>query len=123
MRRRTFLVKSSRAALGSCLFLPLTTKGAQSKSKMLVADLEALIPKLMQESVVPGLSIALVDGGKLLCRRAFGVKDNATKALVDHETLFEAASVSKTVFAYAVMKLSEKGVLNLDAPLLKYGAK
>ena len=122
MRRRTFLVKSSRAALGSCL-LPLTTRGAQSKSKMLVADLEAVIPKLMQESVVPGLSIALVDGGKLLCRRAFGVKDNATKALVDHETLFEAASVSKTVFAYAVMKLCEKGVLNLDTPLLKYGAK
>ena len=122
MRRRTFLVKSSRAALGSCL-LPLTTRGAQSKSKMLVADLEAVIPKLMQESVVPGLSIALVDEGKLLCRRAFGIKDNATKALVDHETLFEAASVSKTVFAYAVMKLCEKGVLNLDAPLLKYGAK
>jgi CubicO group peptidase (beta-lactamase class C family) len=34
--------------------------------------------------------------------------------------VFEAASVSKTVFAYAVMKLCEKGVMNLDTPLTRY---
>jgi CubicO group peptidase (beta-lactamase class C family) len=75
----------------------------------------------MQESVVPGLSIALVEEGRLLWQRAFGIRDNATKAPIDDETLFEAASVSKTVFAYLVMKLCDNGVLNLDAPLVKYG--
>ena len=114
-------MKSGGAALGSCL-LPLTVRGAQSRNKLLVASLEALIPKLIHESDVPSLSIAIVEDGRLLWRRAFGVKDNATKAPVDHETLFEAASVSKTVFAYAVMKLCENGVLNLDTPLMKYGA-
>jgi CubicO group peptidase (beta-lactamase class C family) len=89
---------------------------------MLVAALEAVIPKLMEGSAVPGLSIALVEDGQLLWRRAFGVRDNITKAPVRHETLFEAASVSKTAFAYAVMKLCENGVLNLDTPLVKYGA-
>src|SRR5262249_52601626 len=39
---------------------------------------------------------------------------------VDDDTIFEAASMSKPVFAYAVMKLCEKGVLNLDTPLTKY---
>jgi CubicO group peptidase (beta-lactamase class C family) len=39
---------------------------------------------------------------------------------VDENTLFEAGSVSKTVFAYAVMKLCEKGVLELDRPLASY---
>jgi CubicO group peptidase (beta-lactamase class C family) len=37
-----------------------------------------------------------------------------------HETVFEAASVSKTVFAYAAMKLFEKGIMALDTPLTRY---
>ena len=36
------------------------------------------------------------------------------------DTIFEAGSVSKTVFAYAVLKLCERGVLSLDTPLTKY---
>jgi CubicO group peptidase (beta-lactamase class C family) len=39
---------------------------------------------------------------------------------VDHETVFQAGSVSKTVFAYAVMKLVERGILDLDTPLTRY---
>ncbi len=52
--------------------------------------------------------------------KAFGVKDTTTREPVDPNTTFEAASVSKTVFAYAVMKLCEKKVLNLDTPLSQY---
>jgi CubicO group peptidase (beta-lactamase class C family) len=47
-------------------------------------------------------------------------KDFVSRAPVDHDTVFEAASVSKTVFAYVVLKLCEKGVLDLDTPLTKY---
>ena len=39
---------------------------------------------------------------------------------VDHDTVFEACSVSKTVFAYMVMKLCERGLLQLDTPLTRY---
>jgi len=129
MRRREFLVETSRAALSSCL-LPLVAraqgnqKSAELKSGTssgnLIADLERLLPKLMEEAVVPGLSIAIIKDAKLLWRRGFGVKDSATKEPVDNDTVFEAASVSKTVFAYAVMKLCEKGVIGLDTPLTKY---
>jgi CubicO group peptidase (beta-lactamase class C family) len=82
--------------------------------------LESEITKRMEEAKVPGLSIAIIKDGKLFWRRAFGVKESASKEPVDNDTLFEAASVSKTVFAYAVMKLCEKGVINLDTPLTKY---
>ena len=74
----------------------------------------------MEEAKVPGLSIAIIKDGKLFWRGAFGVKDSASRESVDNDTLFEPASVSKTVFAYAVMKLCEKGVMNLDTPLTKY---
>lgn len=83
-------------------------------------DLESLIPKLMKETAVPGLSIALVKGGKLWWTRGFGVKNSTTMEPVDDATVFEAASVSKTVFAYVVLKLCERGVLGLDTPLTKY---
>jgi CubicO group peptidase (beta-lactamase class C family) len=88
--------------------------------KTLIADLEKQIPKLMEAAKVPGLSIALIKDAKLLWRRGFGVKDSASKEPVDNDTVFELASVSKTVFAYAVLKLCEKGIMNLDTPLIKY---
>jgi CubicO group peptidase (beta-lactamase class C family) len=122
IRRREFLVQSSRAALSFPL-LPLVA-GAQGNHSVpwetLVADLEKQIPRLMEEAMVPGLSIALIQDAKLRWRRGFGVKDTASKKPVDNDTVFEAASMSKPVFAYAVMKLCEKGVINLDTPLTKY---
>src|SRR5262245_54082163 len=129
MRRRKFLVEGGRAAL-SFSVLPLVARAqgnqkppeskGDASSAGLIAELEKQIPPRMEEAKVPGLSIAIIKDGKLFWRGAFGVKESGSKELVDNDTLFEAASVSKTVFAYAVMKLCEKGVMNLDTPLTKY---
>ena len=129
MRRRDFLIESGRAALSVSL-LPLVAraqgnqKSAQPKDglpwKDLIADLEQQIPQLMEKAKVPGLSIAIIKDAKLFWRRGFGVKDNASKEPVDNDTVFEAASTSKPVFAYAVMKLCEKGIMSLDTPLTRY---
>ena len=64
--------------------------------------------------------MALITDAKLGWRGAFGVKDFESKASVDPDTVFEAGSVSKTVFAYEILKLCERGVMNLDTPLTKY---
>src|SRR5438128_5385855 len=85
-----------------------------------ILRLETLIPQLMSEGDVPGLSIALIRDAKIYWARGFGVKDVNTKAPVDLSTMFEAASLSKPVFAYAVMKMVERGELDLDTPLSKY---
>jgi len=132
MHRRKFLAASAQVALGYGL-LPFAARAQQNQesigakngasSARLVADLEKLLPKLMAKSIVPGLSMALVQDGKLLWRKAFGVKDTASKEPVDQETVFEAASVSKTVFAYLAMNLCEQGVLGLDRPLAKDAPK
>ena len=82
--------------------------------------LESEIPRLLASSRVPGLAIALVVEGRLAWSRGFGVKSSTTGGTVDENTVFEAGSVSKTVFAYAVLKLVEKGVLTLDTPLTRY---
>jgi CubicO group peptidase (beta-lactamase class C family) len=89
--------------------------------RALTADLEMRLPALLaQAPTVPAVSMALVADAKLLWLGAFGVKDLNSKVPVDHDTIFEAGSVSKTVFAYMVMKLCEKRVLDLDVPLTRY---
>jgi CubicO group peptidase (beta-lactamase class C family) len=129
MRRRKFLVEGGRSVLGFS-FLPLVARAqgnqkppqikGDASSAASIAELERQIPPRMEEAKVPGLSIAIIKDGKLFWRGAFGIKDGTSREPVDNGTLFEAASVSKTVFAYAVMKLCEKGVMHLNTPLTKY---
>ena len=89
-------------------------------TKAAIAKLEADIPSLLQQSDVPGLSIALIRNGKLVWSGAFGVSNADTRKPVDANTVFEAASLSKPVFAYAVLKLVDQGKLALDSPLNRY---
>ncbi len=93
---------------------------ARIKEDKVVADLERLIPRLMSEGDVPGLSIALVRDGKIFWHRAFGMKNAETKEPADDRTVFEAASLGKPVLAYAALKLADQGKLDLDRPLSSY---
>jgi CubicO group peptidase (beta-lactamase class C family) len=86
----------------------------------IVAGLEKHVPQLMKDGEVPGLAIALVRNGDVFWHRGFGVKNSKTKEAVDDTTVFEAASLSKPVFAYAVLKLVDSGKIDLDRPLNQY---
>jgi CubicO group peptidase (beta-lactamase class C family) len=90
------------------------------KRKALIAELEKAIPELMREGDVTGLSIALVRDGQTFWTRGFGVANADTKEAVSDDTVFEAASLSKPVVAYAALKLVDQGKLALDAPLSSY---
>jgi len=86
----------------------------------LITRLERVIPQLMKEADVPGLSMALIREAKVFWQHGFGVKNAETKEPVNESTVFEAASLSKPVFAYAVLKMVESGKLDLDTPLTRY---
>src|SRR4030095_1153264 len=58
--------------------------------------------------------------GKIIWNHAFGVKNASTREPVDDNTVFEAASLSKPVMAYAALKLVDAGKLDLDKPLAQY---
>lgn len=84
---------------------------------------EALVyelPRLMRIAGVPGVAIAVVDRGRLAWSRSFGVKNVLTRDPVREDTLFEAASMTKPVFAYVVMRLADEKRLDLDKPLARY---
>lgn len=74
----------------------------------------------MQAFAVPGVGIAVVDGGDVVWHRGFGVINALTLAPVNASTIFEDASLSKPVFAYLVMQLVDQGLMDLDRPLVEY---
>lgn len=78
------------------------------------------LPRLMRIAGVPGVAIAVVDRGRLAWSRSFGVKNVLTRDPVREDTLFEAASMTKPVFAYVVMRLADEKRLDLDKPLARY---
>jgi len=85
-----------------------------------VAQLKRDVPALMKQGGVPGISIAVIRNGTTAWVHGFGVKNTKTGEPVTAETVFEAASLSKPVFAYGVLKLVDQGKLSLDTPLANY---
>ena len=73
----------------------------------------------MAEAVVPGLAIAVV-GPDSTWIRAYGVSEAAGGNPVSGETIFEAASLSKPLFARMVLAEADRGTIDLDTPLGEY---
>lgn len=62
---------------------------------------------------VPGLSVAVIENCKIVDRHGFGVTRKGGAA-VQSDTLFQAASVTKPVVAFAALRLVDQGQLSLD---------
>ena len=82
--------------------------------------IDAFIKHQMDSLNMPGLSIAITNNDEIVYHKALGVKNIETKEIVDSSTIFDAASMSKTVFSFFVMKMVDDGLLDLDTPLYTY---
>lgn len=74
----------------------------------------------MKEDRVPGLSLAVIQKGKVTYRESFGYKNWNTKESVTDYSIFEGASLTKPLVAYTTLQLVEQGILKLDEPLFNY---
>jgi CubicO group peptidase (beta-lactamase class C family) len=83
------------------------------------ADLLRHLPRLLELASVPGLALGTVVKDQVWLG-GFGraIEEQATS--VSEDTVFEAASLGKPLFAYAVLRLIETGLLTLDRPLYDY---
>lgn len=78
------------------------------------------LPERLVHHRVPGASIAVVEGGRIVWARGFGVREAGGAEPVTAATLFQAASVSKMIAATATLRLVEQGRLELDADVNRY---
>jgi CubicO group peptidase (beta-lactamase class C family) len=83
-------------------------------------NLQKNIPALMEVHNLPGLSLTVIRQAEVVWNQTFGVRSSASQEPVTQDTVFEVASLSKPVFAYAALKLCESKHLALDTPLSSY---
>lgn len=75
---------------------------------------------LLDSAGVPGVAVAVINQKGVVWAKGYGVQEAGKPARVDEQTVFSAASLSKPVFAYLVLKLVDEGKLDLDKPLYQY---
>lgn len=68
----------------------------------------------MQVYKVPGVSIAIINHGRIEWARGYGYKENGSNEKVTPNTLFQAASISKSVSAVAALQLADAHLVDLD---------
>jgi CubicO group peptidase (beta-lactamase class C family) len=79
------------------------------------------LPQMMKMYGIPGISLAIVIDQQISTFEC-GVKNSLSQEPVTSTTVFEGASFSKPLIAYAALQLCEKGLLALDIPLNTYRA-
>jgi len=68
----------------------------------------------MKRYGTPGISVAVIRGGKIAWARGFGVQEAGSSKPVNRETVFQAASISKPVSALAALHMAQYGHFTLD---------
>lgn len=74
----------------------------------------------MRELCTPGVSVAVIDNFEVAWARGFGVRRMGESAAVQPDTPFQTGSISKPVFALAVMRLCQDQRIDLDADVRTY---
>ena len=84
------------------------------------AQFDRFMTQLIDSATIPGLSLAIIRNNKVTYSKGYGLTKADSTQPITPATIFEAASLSKPVFAYAVLQLVEQGLLDLDTPLYTY---
>lgn len=82
-----------------------------------VAQLDQLADGLLTSSGIPGMAVAVIHDGKVLYSKGFGIRNVVTKEEVDSDTVFQLASVSKSVGATVVARRIAAGGVAWDTPV------
>lgn len=91
----------------------------QDMGENFASKIDALIPKGIDDST-PGLVIGIVQNGKLLFHKEYGLANLSYGIANNSEIIYNIGSVSKQFLGYAFALLQERGVLDLDEPVGKY---
>lgn len=106
-----------RAASQALRRLDPSGRARPATAQAVIEQVERWVPRLLAEHHVPGLAIALIQDRRVIWSKGFGVTSVDSKEAVTPETVFEAASMSKPIFAMLAMQQVDLGRLELDHPL------
>ena len=86
----------------------------------IAGQLDSIIKKGVAEKRIVGLSVGVMQNGKVILTKAYGVRDLTTKDPVTTRTMFGIGSVTKQFTCSALLMLAEEHKLALSDPVAKY---
>lgn len=84
------------------------------------AHMDERIPALMKLYGIPGCNIALVKDNEVVWTEGYGYADVSNRRALTVDTPMSVQSITKSVTAWGVMRLWEKGLIDVDAPVSQY---
>jgi len=127
--RRDLLRFAGLSGLGLAVPGLLTGCGGDGASGFLspsyaatILDARIAIAKAMAENNTPSISVALCDGERIIWSETFGYIDQAKTIAPGLDTMYCIGSCSKVIAAIATMILVDRGLVELDTPLVEYVA-
>lgn len=105
-------------AMAADLAAPLATRRPIIDATPQARELERLAGELVVKQRLPGLALAVVQNGKIVSLRAYGVTDSSTGDPVTTDTVFRLASLSKAFAATVSAQLVEEGAMSWDSPII-----
>ena len=84
------------------------------------AEIDATVTQVMQGAEVPGLALALINHGKVVYQKAYGVRTMSPNEPLTVNSVMVAASLTKVVTAYLVLQLVDDRLIDLDKPIYQY---
>jgi len=92
----------------------------KSRIDQAIGRLDGLSVALLGKTGIPGLGVAVVRDGRVVYAKGFGVRKAGEAARVDADTVFQLASVSKSIGATVVAHQVGKGVIAWDTPVARH---
>lgn len=114
------LLFGSALAVSATAPAATTSSAAPAPAPDPTAGLDAFIQKAMSDYSVPGASVAVVEDGKTVFLKGYGTRRVGENAPVDENTVFQIASVTKTVTAAALAALVGEGKLDWDDEVITH---
>jgi CubicO group peptidase (beta-lactamase class C family) len=91
--------------------------------KLTASQIDLTVNRLIEAAHVTGAGIALFHGGKIVYLKTYGMRDTGNNLPLTPDSVINAASMTKSAFATVVMRLVQRGELNLDEPVEQYLGK
>ena len=85
------------------------------------SEVASTVSKMMRQARAPGVSLVVVDRESVIHSASYGVADVEVGTPVGASTSYLWFSMSKVVTATAALRLSDEGLLDLDAPIDEFG--
>ncbi len=97
--------------------ISIEERGVLFQKNLPTRVIDSFILMYQAEYQIPAVSLAIIKEGKIMYVKNYGVVSSISQEPITQESVFEAASITKPVFAYVVCRLAQKGVIDLDVSL------